>query len=303
MKRSKKSNFRAKYERFRISRAAYWLYDKGILYFALSFLIPSSIMLFAFAQHSIHPFGDKQMLVIDLWHQYYPFFRVVREKLMTGGSFLYSWENGMGTNFLSLISYYAASPLNWLSVFFADDSTRDALTFILIAKIGFAGAFFSSFLRYTYKRRDFSIVVFSTMFALCSYMLGYYWNVMWFDTVALFPLVMLGVVALCRERKWKLYALALALSLFSNYYIAYFTCIFTVFMFIFCLIIEGRSVKDYFRKTVTFIVSTLIGAGLAAFMLIPAYFGLKMTYSVNNQFPNEAKFYDKWTDIFANLIS
>ena len=303
MKRSKKSNFRAKYERFRKSRAAYWLYDKGILYFALSFLIPSSIMLFAFAQHSIHPFGDKQMLVIDLWHQYYPFFRVVREKLMTGGSFLYSWENGMGTNFLSLISYYAASPLNWLSVFFADDSTRDALTFILIAKIGFAGAFFSSFLRYTYKRRDFSIVVFSTMFALCSYMLGYYWNVMWFDTVALFPLVMLGVVALCRERKWKLYALALALSLFSNYYIAYFTCIFTVFMFIFCLIIEGRSVKDYFRKTVTFIVSTLIGAGLAAFMLIPAYFGLKMTYSVNNQFPNEAKFYDKWTDIFANLIS
>ena len=62
MKRSKKSNFRAKYERFRKSRAAYWLYDKGILYFALSFLIPSSIMLFAFAQHSIHPFGDKQML-------------------------------------------------------------------------------------------------------------------------------------------------------------------------------------------------------------------------------------------------
>ena len=302
-KRSQGTELRAKYEHFRKSRAARILYDKGVLYFLLSFLIPSVIMLFAFAQHNIHPFGSQQMLVVDLWHQYYPFFRVVREKLLTGGSFMYSWENGMGTNFLSLISYYAASPLNWLSVFFSDDGTRDALTFILIAKIGFAGAFFSCFLRYTYQRRDISIVVFSSMFALCSYMLGYYWNVMWFDTVALFPLVMLGVVAICRERKWKLYTLALALSLFSNYYVAYFTCIFTVFMFIFTLIIEGRSIKDYFRKTVTFIVSTLVGAGLAAFMLIPAYLGLKMTYSVNNQFPAERRFYDEWTAVFGNLIS
>jgi hypothetical protein len=84
----------------------------------------------------------------------------VREKLINGGSFFYSWENGLGTNFLSLISYYAASPLNWLSVFFDDDHVRDAMTFILSCKIGFAGAFFSTFLRYTYKRKDFSICMF-----------------------------------------------------------------------------------------------------------------------------------------------
>ena len=182
----------------------------------------------------------------------------------------------MGTNFLSLISYYAASPLNWISAFFSEDGTRDALTFILIAKIGFAGAFFSCFLRYTYKRRDFSIVVFSSMFALCSYMLGYYWNVMWFDTVALFPLVMLGVVA---------YTIALALSLISNYYIGYFTCIFTVFMFLAASIIEGRGVKDFFLSLVAYPYAHFIGGCLGAFMLLPAYFGLKLTYSVNNHFP------------------
>ena len=54
---------------------------------------------------------------------------------------------------------------------------------------------------------------------------------MWFDTVALFPLVMMGIVALCREGKWKTYTLALALSLAANYYIGYFTCIFSMFMF------------------------------------------------------------------------
>ena len=131
-------------ERFRKGKFYGILYEKGVLYFLLSFLIPFAIIVYAFGYYGIHPFGDRQILVVDLWHQYYPFFRVVREKLMHGGSFLYSWENGMGTNFLSLISYYAASPLNWLSVFFRDGYERDALTFILAAKIGFAGAFFSA---------------------------------------------------------------------------------------------------------------------------------------------------------------
>jgi len=303
MRRKVKKTFRTRFEDFRRSKWGNILYDKGVLYFALAFIIPAVLMLIGFGQKGIHPFGNQQMLVVDLWHQYYPFFRVEGEKLRTGGSFLYSWQNGMGTNFLSLISYYAASPLNLLSVFFSNENSRDALTYILVAKIGFAGAFFSCFLRYTYKRRDFSIVIFSTMFALCSYMLGYYWNVMWFDTVALFPLVMTGVVALCREGKWKLYTVSLALSLICNYYIGYFTCIFTLLMFFAAAVCECRGVKDFFFKLWLIIRSSVIGIGLGAFMLIPAYCGLKLTYSMNNHFPQQLKWYEKWYDIVANLLS
>lgn len=280
-----------------------FIYDKGILCFLLSFIIPAGIMLYAFSWNNIHPFGDRQMLVVDLWHQYYPFFRVEREKLMNGDSFLYSWKNGMGTNFLSLISYYAASPLNWLSVFFSDENVRDALTYILIAKIGFSGAFFSCFLRYTYKQKNFSVCMFSTMFALCSYMLGYYWNVMWFDTIALFPLVMTGVIAICRERKWKLFTLSLALSLVSSYYIGYFTCIFCILMFATAGIIEPKGIKDFFVKFFIIVRSSIMGIALSAFMTLPAYFALKLTNSADNSFPKDTVFYEKWTDIFRNLLS
>ena len=124
----------------------------GVLIFLLSFMIPAVIMLYAFSKELIHPFGNNQILVVDCWHQYYPFFRIVWEKLRTGGSFLYSWRNGMGTNFLSLMSYYAASPLNWISAFFSEERTRDVFTFLLVAKIGFSGGFFSLFLRYIYRR-------------------------------------------------------------------------------------------------------------------------------------------------------
>ncbi|MDE5569908.1 MAG: YfhO family protein [Ruminococcus sp.] len=87
------------FKEIRDSKTAKLLYDKGILYFCLSFIIPAVIMLLAFRDEEIHPFGDNQMLVVDLWHQYFPFFRVVREKLLTDGSFLYSWQNGMGRIF------------------------------------------------------------------------------------------------------------------------------------------------------------------------------------------------------------
>ena len=278
-------------------------YESSILCFVISFLIPFGIMLFSFANAGVHPFGDKQILVVDLWHQYFPFFRVVREKLVSGGSFLYSWENGLGTNFLSLISYYAASPLNLISVFFSNDGARDAQMFLLCAKIGFGGAFFSTFLRYTYKRRDLSVCIFACMYALSSYTLGYYWNVMWFDTIALFPLVMLGIVAVCRDKKWKVFTLALAVSLISNYYIAYFTCVFSVFMFASSSIIECKGVKDWFRSLGLMIRSTVIGICLSGFMTLPAYFGLQLTYSARNSMPKVISVYEKWQDIFANLLS
>lgn len=290
-------------QRFRHSKFYAIMYEKGVLIFLLSFLIPAAIMTFAFAMQGIHPFGQRQILVVDLWHQYYPFFRVVREKLLTGGSFLYSWQNGMGTNFLSLISYYAASPLNWLSILFSEANVRDALTFILIAKIGFSGAFFSCFLRYTYKRKDLSVCIFSVMYALSSYTLGYYWNVMWFDTIALFPLVMLGIVAICREGKWKTFTFALALSLISNYYIGWFTCLFSVFMFAAWGIIEFKSIKDLLYKLYIIVRSSVIGIALGGFILLPAYYGLQLTHSANNEFPKETTFYEKWTDILGNLIS
>lgn len=302
-KKEKKAALRSRAERFRRGKFCGILYDKGVLYFLLSFLIPFAIMLFAFGSYGVHPFGNKQILVVDLWHQYYPFFRVVREKLTEGGSFLYSWENGMGTNFLSLISYYAASPLNWISVFFDKDHVRDALTFILAAKIGFSGAFFSSFLRYTFRRKDFSICVFPVIYALSSYTLGYYWNVMWFDTIALFPLVMLGIVAICREGKWKTFTFSLALSLIANYYIGFFTCIFSVFMFAAAGIIECKGIKDWFKKLFLMIRSSALGIALGAFILLPAYYGLQLTYSANNSMPKTISFYEKWTDIFANLLS
>ena len=183
------------------------------VYLFLSFLLPFLIMWIMFANSEVHPFGDRQILVTDLWHQYFPFFKELQDKLQNFSSLLFSWNTGMGTNFISVLSYYGTSPLNILSVLFPLENSREALTLFLTIKIGCAGLFSALFFKGVFKRNDISITGFSLFYALSSYIMGYYWNVIWIDTVALLPLVVLGTIKLFKEGKYKLYAISLALSL------------------------------------------------------------------------------------------
>ena len=83
---------------------------------AMAFIMPFLIAVIICIDHEIYPFGDQCMLHIDMYHQYCPFFTELMEKLKSGGSLLYSWNIGLGADFVSLYAYYLASPLNWLIV-------------------------------------------------------------------------------------------------------------------------------------------------------------------------------------------
>ena len=47
-----------------------------------------------------------------------PFFNELWEKLRNGASLMYTWNIGLGSDFVSVFAYYLASPLNWLVVLF-----------------------------------------------------------------------------------------------------------------------------------------------------------------------------------------
>ncbi len=272
------------------------------LYLFLAFIMPFILMWAMFIAHEIHPFGDKQILVTDLWHQYFPFFQEEHNKLQNMSSLLYSWNTGLGTNFLSIMSYYAASPFNLLAVFFPLEYSRDAMTLFLTIKIGCAGLFFAIFLKKIFGRNDFTIAGFGLFYALCGYIMGYYWNLIWIDTVALLPLVVLGTIMLIKEGKFKLYVISLALSLVSNFYIGLFTCIFTAMVFLAAIIITWKNLKNAFIRLGQMAGATILGLGMGAFMLLPAYLALQLTNSVDNTFPDTITFYETWFKMISNVI-
>ena len=126
---------------------------------ALSFAFPCVGMLVVMLISGYIPFGKTSMLYSDMYHQYYPFFVAFRRSLRQGQSLLYSWSIGMGVDYLGLISYYLASPLNLLSVLVPEKWLLGYFSLLMPIKLGFAGMFFSLFLQKLYGKKDFSLAV------------------------------------------------------------------------------------------------------------------------------------------------
>jgi uncharacterized membrane protein YfhO len=225
------------------------------------------------------------MLYSDMFHQYYPFFVEFRETLRSGESLLWNWSVGLGMDYLGLISYYLASPLNLLSVLVPDGWVLGYFSLLMPIKIGLASGFFAIMLKKLYGKDDLALTLFGSFYGMCAWALGYQWNIMWLDTFALLPLVMLGTVLLLRDKKYILYTITLFLSIFANYYVGFFVCIF-VLLFFFCYeLCRFRSVWRFLCDFARIGFFTVLAIGMTAILELPALAALQDTYSSINKFP------------------
>ena len=258
-------------------------------YLALAFVFPVAGMLVLMICGGYAPFGKYSMLYSDMYHQYYPFFVAYRKALLSGQGLLYSWNVGLGMDYLGLISYYLASPLNLLSVLIPESWTLGYFSLLMPVKLGLASLFFAIFLKKTFQKDDLSISLFGCFYGMCAWALGYQWNVMWLDTFALLPLVVLGAVSLLRDKKFFLYTFTLFLAIFSNYYIGFFVCIFIFFLFFVYEICRFRGFKRFFLDLCRIALFSALAIGMTAILELPAFAALQTTQSSVNNFPQGFK--------------
>ena len=251
----------------------------------LAFLFPFAGMLFVMLISQYEPFGQYSILYSDMYHQYYPFFVAFRDALRSGESLLHSWSVGLGMDYLGLMAYYLASPLNLLSVLVPEGWLLEFFSLLMPVKLGFSGLFFAIFLKKIFDTEDISIAVFGAFYALCAWALGYQWNIMWLDTFALLPLVALGTIALLRDKKFVLYTLSLFLSIVANYYIGFFTCIFVLLLFFVYEICRWQGCKRFFFDLCRIAFFSVLAIGMTAILELPAFAALQTTQSSVNQFP------------------
>lgn len=251
----------------------------------LAFFVPFVIAWAVFIYRGVYPFGDQQILKSDAWHQYYPFLAELQNKLKSGESLYYTWNNGLGTNFWVLIAYYCSSPLNLLTVLIPQSLLRIAYTVFTAVKIGAAGLFCAIFLRQVFCRNDVSLTVFGSFYAFSAYMMGYYWNIMWLDSVAMLPLVILGTYALVKYGRFKLYVISLALTMLCNYLIGAYVCIFVFFTFFMLCISLKQSGKELLGRFFLIAGCSLTALAMAAIFLVPTYFAVMNTYRAQTYLP------------------
>ena len=232
----------------------------------------------------IIPFGTNSLSIVDSVHQYVPFFSELRDKLINEGSLFYSWNIAMGTNFMSLSSYYLNSPFNYLILLFSKENIVLGVNFIIILKVCLSAGTMAYYLVNKDKKQEKNIYVIgiAIAYALSNYVIGYSWNMMWMDCILMFPLLMLGFKRLMEDRDPKLYVMALFYCLYCNYYIGFMICIFLVLWF---FVYSHPGIKAFFLNGIRFAISSLLAGGLSAFMLIPAYLGIMSTAAGDMKLP------------------
>lgn len=277
--------------------------SKTKLFLILSFFVPFLIMGVVFAREGVYPFGDRQVLYSDCKQQYLPFLKEFQSKLQNGESMLYSWRNGFGTNFIAMIGYYIASPLNLLTLFIPAEYIREAMAVFMMIKIGCASLFMAIFLKGVYKRNDLSLVAFGCCYSFCDFIMGYYWNTIWLDSVALLPLVALGVYYIVNERKYKLYVISLALAFVSSYYIGYMICVFVVLWFIVASVIKKFKFEEFCENILRMALYSVIALSMTLPITLTSYIQLQNTVGTEDSFPKKIEIYNNFMEIIANLFS
>ncbi|MDD3184967.1 MAG: YfhO family protein [Anaerostipes sp.] len=261
----------------------------------LGFLIPFCFMEILAVALEVQPFGNKSFLIVDALHQYLPFFADYWEKLRSMDSLFYSFHGGLGHNFLGLWAYYLSSPLNVIVAFFPKTMLNEVLSHLFIFKIALCGCAGTFYFKRRNKKYKITNITFGFAYALSSYIVGYSWNIMWLEVMILLPVILVGVDRLIKERDGRLYCVALFFSLFCNFYMSFMTCLFLVFWYI---LYDHKNVKEFFARGIQFAFYSLLSAGMAAVVLIPAYVGIMKTSSAKWDFPKEL-----WYGNFANLYS
>ena len=263
-------------------------------YLLLSFFLPVLLLEGIAIAEKIQPFGSESFLIVDALHQYLPFFADYQEKLKSMDSIFYSFHAGLGYNFLGLWAYYLASPLNLVIALVSKSMLTMILSHLYVLKIALC-CFTAAF--YFRKRRgkdEISIVAFGMAYGLCSYMVGYSWNIMWMEVMMMLPLILYGIDKLMKEHDGRLYCFALFISLWCNFYMSYMTCLFLILWY---LLYPHKNVKEFFTNGFRFAGYSLLSGAMAAVVLLPAYLGIMQT-SAKLQFPKEL-----WYGTFGNLFS
>lgn len=274
------------------------------LYLFLAFAVPVFTVLVSYIKMGFSPFGDNSLLGMDLWAQYFPMLRHQYETRRQLCLDLFTWDGALGVDSFVQNAYYCNSPFNLLLLLSPLKYLVDAVDYLILFKFGLAGLSFAVYSSYKYKKCDIFTSAAASAYALCSYCLAYINQTMWFDAVIFFPIILLGFERLMKEKKPLLYFIMLAVTIYSSFYISFSICIFLVlYFFVYCAENYGElKVKGIFYGGFRFAIFSLLAGGVAAFVILPVYFGLGNTIASEIPAPTKAELYNTFFEYLSKTF-
>lgn len=229
------------------------------------------IMLIVFRAKEIFPFGSNGIDWADMSLSNVSSYYHLYDVLHGNKSLLFDWYTGLGINMSESISILSMlSPLNLFFYFIKREQILFFMSIFTMIKMMIISFIMFVFIKKTFSLKTFWIVIFSLLYAFSGFVIQFYTNSQWLDIVALFPILILGLINLLNNKSTLMYTFLLALSLIINFYLTLMVVIFIFFFSGFYIILI---VPKEQRKEVVFSLGygTILAFGISAFIIIPTY--------------------------------
>lgn len=249
-----------------------------ILCYILAFIIPVIFMLIICSSLHFYPFEEINPVVADTKVQFISYFAYLKSVFYGNNDLFYSFSKIIGGDMAGFAFYYLGNPFIYLLLFVPNEMLPAGILYIIILIIGLSSLTFNIMLNNIHGFR-WSSLLFSVSYGFIGYFMAYYNCILYFNNIMLLPIIVLGLYeVVVKEKKSFKYIIFLALTIITNYYIGYMTCIFSAIMFIYFYVVykqPTKVIKKHINVVFNYVWHTLLAVMISMVALLTVVLSLR----------------------------
>ncbi|MDE5777582.1 MAG: YfhO family protein [Lachnospiraceae bacterium] len=166
--------------------------------------------------------GEGCILAGDAGDLYYPMYLELWEKVHKGGSLLFTWNAGIGTDFLVYIFRYMISPITLVILLLPKSCIAGALQLFMVLKWSLLGFTMMYYVMHTKhnkitEHRKLTGLLLTSAFCLSNAMIENAARIGWYDVLILFPVLLLLTEKVQEGKKKGMLWLCLTVCILCNF--------------------------------------------------------------------------------------
>lgn len=244
-----------------------------ILTMVLAFMVPAAIMALALLKIRVWPGGSFTLYVYDMQALFNPIITSLRYIGNSDHSVFHSFYGALGNNAFLNCYQFIVDPTMWITVLVPLEYMPDAIYFITLFKIGLCGFTSSCYFFFGIKGKKYPsiILILSICYALMSYNIIYSQIILFYNVIALTPIILIGIENILDEKKGGIYIIFMTFSLYYSVQLSYMVGVFAILYLVFRLSEKPCNTK---RVILVFFIDNLISLGLFMPVFFPMFFNL-----------------------------
>lgn len=228
-----------------------------------------AILFGVYAIKGVYPFGELTIGYYDMNVSFVPIYTHLVDAIHGDVSVFYDWFAGCGMGDISTLGYFVFSPFNLFFFFVRRDCVAESMSFFLALKVMIMALTMNLYIRKKYPGLSaFYKVTAGVIYALGGYVIQYYTNIFFLDSLAIFPLVMIGLDNMLKRNKPYGYLFWLSLSYLINIYFGYMISLYIIVHTMAYLLFECEK-RDIKRTVATLGIYTLLALAISAVLVMP----------------------------------